>query len=84
MGYYYIKCRSVTYAQCVSDFLRAKGINSGVVKLPLKYSEEGCGYSVKISERQFKKANKLIGEAQFEITKVYYSVNNIEFKEVVL
>ena len=84
MGYFYIKCRSVTYAQRISNFLRGKGIMAGVVKLPLKYSDGGCGYSIKIAQRQFKKVKQLLDEAKFEIVKVYYSENNADFKEVAL
>lgn len=84
MGYYYFKCKSITYAQRVSKFLLGKGITAGVVKLPLKYTSEGCGYSIKISESKFEKVKKLLDEAQLETVKVYYSANNSEFKEVAL
>lgn len=84
MGYYYFKCRSVTYAQRASKLLRGKGIYTGIVKLPLRYSEDGCGYSLKVSERQFLNAKKLLDDADYEIKRIYFSENNGEYKEVML
>ena len=84
MGYYYFKCRSVTYAQRASKYLYSKGVYSSIVKLPIRYSEEGCGYSLKVSERQFLNSRKLLSDVGYEIQKILYSDNEGEYKEVAM
>ena len=84
MGYYYFKCRSITYAQRASKALYGKGIYAMIVKLPLKYSDEGCGYSLKISERQFEKAYDVLIKSGFVISKILTSKDGNTFKEVLL
>ncbi len=48
MNYYYLTCRSLTYAQRVSGALRTAGIRNMVVRTPQKVSRDGCGYAVRI------------------------------------
>ena len=84
MGYYYFKCRSVTYAQRASKFLYGKGVYTSITKLPLKYSREGCGYSLRVSERQFKIAFGLLQSMGFEISQVFFSKDGNNYEEVSL
>ena len=82
MGFYLFKFKSMTYAQRASKFLSEKGIYTGIVKLPLRYSRDGCGYSLKISERQFLKAKALLKDTNYIIESIYHVSNN-KYTEVV-
>ena len=84
MEFYYFRCRSVTYAQRASKALESAGVNCGVAKLPQKLSNNGCGYSLKISKKNGIKAYDLLKKAGFEIKEIYISDNNAEYKEVSL
>ena len=84
VGYYYFKCRSVTYARRVLSLLKGKGIYAWIVKLPVNFNEEGCGYSLKISERQFNKALELLKVSDFDIKQILYSQDERTFKTVQL
>ena len=82
MGYYYFKCRSITFAQRASKFLYGKGIYTTIIKMPLKYSKEGCGYSIKVSQRQFVRAYNLLNKSEFAGLQVLFSKDNNVFEEV--
>lgn len=82
MKFYYFRCRSVTYAQRASKALERVGIPCGIVKLPQRLSDNGCGYSLKIGEKNHLNAYKLLKNAGFEIKEVYSSENGGDFKEV--
>ena len=84
MGYYYFQCRSVTYAQRASKILKNHGIHASVVKLPVSISNEGCGYSLRISERNGLKSLTLLRDADFKIGKIYFSNAENQFVEVLL
>lgn len=48
---YLIMCRSLTYAQRVSNALERAGIPARVLRSPGEISPTGCSYSVKIAAR---------------------------------
>ena len=52
MVYYLIVCRSLTYAQRTVSALERTGITAHLLRSPKIIAGEGCGYSVKVSERQ--------------------------------
>lgn len=84
MGYYYFQCRSITYAQRASKFLRNHSIYVGIVKMPLNISPDGCGYSLKVSERYRVKAVNLLNTNNFEFKRVFFSADEKEYREVQL
>lgn len=51
MVYYYIMCRSLTYAQKSVRVLERVGISGRVVRAPKGISNSGCSYAVKVSEQ---------------------------------
>lgn len=51
MVYYYLNCRSLTYAQRSAKVLEQGGISASIRRTPKQISGKGCGYSVKISSR---------------------------------
>ena len=82
MEFYYFRCRSVTYAQRASRTLERAGVHCSIVKLPQKLSDEGCGYSLKISGKNHINAYKLLRNAGFDIAAIYTADNGSDFKEV--
>ena len=50
MSFYYMTCRSLTYAQNMSRVLSAQGVTNSIVRTPSGMSPDGCGYSVKVRE----------------------------------
>lgn len=84
MGSFYLRCRSVTYAQRALKTLEKSGVPGTVVKLPQHLSEEGCGYSIKIGKRWIKQAYSTLVESGFEIRNIYSQSNNGEYKEVLM
>ena len=46
--YYYLRCRSVTYARHAVNILNSQNMFSAVARLPQDLTETGCGYAVKI------------------------------------
>ena len=53
---YLIMCRSLTYAQRVSNALERAGIPARVLRSPGEISPTGCSYSVKIAARNLARA----------------------------
>ena len=82
MSIFYLRCRSVTYAQRAVKFLEKSGIPGTVVKLPQSLSDEGCGYSIRVSGQWLEQAKKALANAGFEIKNIYMADKNSDYKEV--
>jgi hypothetical protein len=81
MKYCLIACRSLTYAQRAGAVLERAGITSRLIRTPRSISEEGCGYSVKISEQKLKDALDAIGRAEVSILRVYEENGDGSYRE---
>ena len=68
---YLLICRSLTYAQRVAKALENSGISAVVMRTPYEISSQGCGYSVKISEKRFSQAIVVLKAAGLSPLKVY-------------
>lgn len=53
---YLIMCRSLTYAQRVSNALGRAGIPARVLRSPAEISPNGCSYSVRITARNLSRS----------------------------
>ena len=84
MEYYYFRCRSITYAQRASRTLERAGVHCGITKLPQRLSDDGCGYSLKISDKYYHKSYALLKNAGFDFIRIYASRNNLDYREVLL
>ena len=49
---YLLTCRSLTYAQRAARVLGRTGIKAVIMRTPPNMSPEGCGYCIRIPERQ--------------------------------
>lgn len=63
MQKYLIMCRSITYAQRAQRALERAGIYGAVVRVPVELSENGCGYGVRVSQRDVDAASRVIAAA---------------------
>ena len=63
MVYYLIVCRSLTYAQRTAAALERVGIGAHILRSPKLIAGEGCGYSVKVSERNLSGALTALSRA---------------------
>ncbi len=71
MQYYFIMCRSLTYAQRAARVLERAGITAIVTKAPQGLSKSGCAYCVKVSERRLPDALMTMKQAGLGPGKVY-------------
>lgn len=70
MRYYLILCRSVTYAQRARHALERAGISGTIARIPMEISENGCGYAVRVAERELAAAQRVISRAGIKAGKV--------------
>ena len=81
---YLILCRSLTHAQRTARVLERSGISSYVMRKPQSISGDGCGYCVKVSEKQLTKALVLLKQEGLGPKQVYLQNENDTFQEVEL
>ena len=82
MVFYLILCRSQTYAQRMAAVLEGGGINCRVARVPRSIAGDGCGYCVRVAERHFAAANKLLREEGMTFKRVYKTNDEGGFEEV--
>ena len=71
MLYYFIICRSLTYAQRTARTLERAGISAYITRAPRSVAAEGCGYGVKIAERHLANALQLLKREGLGPKRVY-------------
>jgi hypothetical protein len=70
-SYYYIICRSLTYAQRTQRVLRESGIQGAVLRAPKEISVTGCSYCVRIAAKKLAPALEQLNQAGLSPLKVY-------------
>ena len=79
---YLIMCRSLTYAQRVSNALERAGISARVLRSPSEISPTGCSYSVKIAARNLARALTILNGARLPYLGVYVNTAGYGYREV--
>lgn len=82
MVYYLIVCRSLTYAQRTAGVLERVGISAYIYRLSAPLAGEGCGYCVKISQRNLSDALVVLNRAGLPPRRVYLLSSDGSYKEV--
>ena len=59
MREYYVNYRSITKAQAAARLLQKRGVSAELLRTPKALQEKGCGYSLRMSEKAFLKAQPL-------------------------
>ncbi|MBO5727702.1 MAG: DUF3343 domain-containing protein [Oscillospiraceae bacterium] len=84
MPYYLITCRSLTYAQRTARVLERVGIRARVQRAPASIAEEGCGYCVRLAERDLKQAVQQLSAAELPVRHIYAVQPDGSLREVFL
>ena len=82
MVYYLIVCRSLTYAQRTAAALERAGIGCHMFRAPRAVAGEGCGYCVKIAERNLTRALQVLGRAGLTPKRVFFTQGTGDYREV--
>lgn len=77
-----IVCRSLTTAQRMARLLDRSGISASVLRLPGMIDGSGCGYSVKVSERNLADALIVVRRAGMNPVKVCMLFEDGSYKEL--
>lgn len=71
MDYYLFTARSITQAQRMAQVLGQAGIRTGVQRLPVGLSTQGCAYGVKIEAKWYARALSLVQSTGMGPSKVF-------------
>lgn len=82
MAYYFIICRSLTYAQRTAKVLERVGITSYIIRTPKSIAKEGCGHGVKIAQKNLEFALAALTKADLSPKQVYISFGDNSYREV--
>ena len=82
MVYYLIVCRSLTYAQRTAAVLERVGIAARLMRSPRIIAGEGCGYSVKIAERNLALALTTLARQGLSPKRVFIQNGDGSYREV--
>ena len=81
---YLIMCRSLTYAQRVSNALGRAGISARVLRSPSEISPPGGSYSVKIAARNLARVLTILNGARLPYLGVYVNTAGYGYRGVEL
>jgi hypothetical protein len=84
VSYYYIICRSLTYAQRTAAALQQWKISCSVLRAPKAVATSGCTYAVRISADQLSQSLTRLNQAGLNPLKVYLGEADGVFREVSL
>lgn len=79
---YYFTFRSITAAQTGAHMLERAGISSTTARTPKHLQKQGCGYSVRVRENQFRIAQEVLLQNGAKFNKVYCRLPDGTWEEV--
>ena len=82
MNGYCITFRSITFAQRGERMLRQYGVGCSLQRTPRWMEEKGCGYCLKVTNRQVQDAMRLLRQGKIPYRKVYFFSSDGEATEV--
>lgn len=82
MAFYFIPCRSLTYAQRTAKVLERTGIPTYLSRTPKTIAREGCGHGVKIAEKNIQQALTVLKKVELTPPHLYHSDGDQTFQEV--
>ncbi len=81
-SYYYIICRSLTYAQRTAAALEKAGVHGSLLRAPKGISAGGCSYAVRIPANRLNRALTTLKEERLSPVQVFLGDTGGEFREV--
>ncbi len=82
MLYYFLTCRSLTYAQRSAKVLERAGITASIRRTPKGIAKEGCGYSVKVSSRNLAPSIQQLDRLNLIPDHIFLADGNGDYREV--
>ena len=82
MLHYLLMCRSLTYAQRAARALERIGVTAVITKVPKSVSKQGCGYCVKVSEKNLARSLAALNTAGLGPSRVFVAETDGSFSEV--
>ncbi len=82
MPYYFIICRSLTYAQRTATALERAGISAQIFRSPKSLAGEGCSYVVKIAQKHLTKGLQVLHQAGLDPKRVFVFNSDGRYQEV--
>ena len=82
MLYYFLICRSLTYAQRTAAELERAGITAYILRSPKGIPNDGCSHSVKVRQSNLAIALQVLHRAELDPKRVYIGISAEEYKEV--
>lgn len=82
MKIYYITFRSVTFAQRGEGALRRAGIDCTLQRTPKWMEERGCGYCLRLRQKDTAAAAALLRENEIAFRKVYAQRDGGKLEEI--
>lgn len=79
---YLLTCRSLTYAQKIAHILASSGLNAVVMRAPYEIGSEGCGYCVKIPEKNLNASLRELNRHDMGPVKIFAQYENGRTSEV--
>ena len=71
MNDYDFTFRSVTAAMQGGQLLRQNGVPAATVRTPMELRQQGCGYSLRVGERVYRRAKELLDRANTPYRRLY-------------
>ena len=84
MSSYFVTFRSVTFAQRGESTLRRAGIDCTLQRTPKWMEERGCGYCLRLRQKDVTPAVMLLRENEVGFRKVYVQRENGKLEELAL
>ncbi len=82
MLHYLLMCRSLTYAQRAARALERIGVTAVITKAPKSVSKQGCGYCVKVSEKNLAKSLTALRDAGLGPSRIFVAAADGSLSEV--
>ena len=80
----YITFRSVTPAQRGEGLLRRTGVDCKLQRTPRWMEEQGCGYSLRLHQKDAKNAGQILKNNGISYRKIYLQKENGAYEEMAL
>lgn len=72
MDHYLLTARSITHAQRMAQVLARAGINVKLRRIGSVVTGNGCGYSLEVPERKYRRAADALREAGLRPVKIFF------------
>lgn len=83
MDHYLFTARSITHAQQMAQVLERAGVYIKIRRVGAGMTKNGCGYTIQVPQRQFRRASEALRAAGQRPVRVFHVADGVQ-KEVSL